>query len=137
MIKKFAVGLSGLVALGALVSACDSKTGSTAPTTAAVVSTQAQKAAVATFKVWGSAPGGADISYGSDSEDLQGSLLPMTRTLPVRSGALYYDVNAQLMGSGDIHCSVTIGNKTRTGHASGGYNICMVQLNDGMFGGWE
>lgn len=99
------------------------------------------KADVVTFKVWGNAPAGAlgpiDITYGSDSENIQGHGVPMTKTLKLSDDAMYYNVNAQLQGSGDIHCSVTINGKTKTGHASGGYNICNAQLSGGLFGGWE
>jgi hypothetical protein len=91
----------------------------------------------AVFKVWGSAPAGVDITYGSDSDNIQGHGLPMTKTLSVKDDALYYDVTAQLQGGGDIHCSVTIGSHTKTGHASGGYNICQVQLNEDFLGGFS
>ncbi|MCX5181224.1 MmpS family transport accessory protein [Streptomyces sp. NBC_00268] len=89
------------------------------------------------FKVWGSAPAGVDITYGSDSDNLQGRGLPMTKTLTLKDDALYYDVTAQLQGGGDVHCSVTVDGKTKTGHASGGYNICSAQLNGGLFGDWS
>ncbi|MEW2549211.1 MmpS family transport accessory protein [Streptomyces sp. NPDC047002] len=89
------------------------------------------------FKVWGSAPSGADITYGSDSENIEGHGLPMSKTLALSDDAMYYDVTAQLSGGGDIHCSVTVEGKTKTGHASGGYNICSAQLSEGIFGGWE
>ncbi|WP_405561537.1 hypothetical protein [Streptomyces sp. NBC_01180] len=96
---------------------------------------------VATFKVWGNAPAGAlgpiDITYGSDTENIQGHGVPMTKTLKVSKDAMYYNVTAQLQGSGDIHCSVTIGGKTKTAHAQGGYNICSAQLSGGLFGGWS
>lgn len=89
------------------------------------------------FKVWGSAPSGIDTTYGSDSENLQGPSGEMTKTLTVKDDALYYAVTAQLQGGGDIHCSVTIGDKTKEGHAVGGYNICSAQLNSGLFGSWD
>ncbi|MCA1223328.1 MmpS family transport accessory protein [Streptomyces sp. 8L] len=89
------------------------------------------------FKVWGSAPSGVDITYGSDSDNIQGHGLPMTKTMSLNDDAMYYDVSAQLSGGGDIHCSVTVGGKTKTGHASGGYNICTAQLSGGIFGGWD
>lgn len=91
----------------------------------------------AVFKVWGSAPSGADITYGSDGENLDGSGLPMTKTLSVKDDALYYQISAQLQGGGDIQCSVTIDGKTKTGHARGGYNICSAQLNGDFFGGFS
>jgi hypothetical protein len=89
------------------------------------------------FKVWGSAPAGASTTYGSDSDSREGSGLPMTKTLTLNDDAMFYHVSAQLQGGGDINCSVTIGDKTKKGHASGGYNICMAQLNGGMLGGWD
>ncbi|WP_328584955.1 hypothetical protein [Streptomyces sp. NBC_00370] len=91
----------------------------------------------AVFKVWGTASAGADITYGSDGENLDGSGLPMTKTLTVKDDALYYAINAQLQGGGDIQCSVTIDGKTKTGHARGGYNICSAQLNADFMGGFS
>lgn len=89
----------------------------------------AEPAAEAVFKVWGTAKAGASITYGSDSENLEGDGLPMTRTLKVKSDALYLHITAQLQGGGDIHCSVTLGSQTKEGHAQGGYNICSAQIN--------
>ncbi|MEU2420896.1 MmpS family transport accessory protein [Streptomyces sp. NPDC007851] len=89
------------------------------------------------FKVWGSAPSGADITYGSDTDNLQGRGLPMTKTLKLTDDAMYYDVTAQLQGGGDIHCSVTVDGQTKKGHAAGGYNICSAQLSSDFFGGWS
>ncbi|MET7524704.1 hypothetical protein [Streptomyces sp900116325] len=50
---------------------------------------------------------------------------------------MYFNVMAQLQWSGDIQCSVTVDGETKTGHASGDYNICNAQLSAGLFGGWE
>jgi hypothetical protein len=91
----------------------------------------------AVFKVWGSAPSGVDITYGSDGENIAGHGLPMTKTLTVKDDAMYYAITAQLSGGGDIHCSVTIDGNTKTGHASGGYNICSAQLNGDFSGGFS
>ncbi|NUP39500.1 MAG: hypothetical protein HOY76_21435 [Streptomyces sp.] len=93
--------------------------------------------------MWGTAPagalGGLDITYGSDSDNLKGTFKhgAFTAKLPLKKDALFFDVSAQLQGSGDIHCSVTVGGKSKTGHASGGYNICTAQLNSGFDGGWS
>ncbi|MER5530475.1 MmpS family transport accessory protein [Streptomyces sp. NPDC002677] len=89
------------------------------------------------FKVWGSAPSGVDITYGSDTDNLQGSGLPMTKTLKLADDAMYFQVTAQLQGGGDIHCSVTVDGQTKKGHAAGGYNICSAQLSSDFFGGWS
>lgn len=98
---------------------------------------------VVTFKVWGTAPagalGGLDITYGSDSDNRKGTFSngTFTKTLPLNDDAMYYDVTAQLQGSGDINCSVTADGHTKKGHAAGGYNICSAQLSSGLFGGWN
>ncbi|GGZ88571.1 hypothetical protein GCM10010389_28640 [Streptomyces echinoruber] len=95
------------------------------------------------FKVWGKAPDGAlgplDITYGSDSDTRKGTWKNgrFEATLPLNKKAMFYTVSAQLQGSGDIQCSVTIGDHTKTGHASGGYNICDAQLSAGLLGGWD
>lgn len=88
------------------------------------------------FKVWGSAPSGVDINYGSDSDSRSGKGLPFEKTLKLDDEALWYQVNAQLMGGGDINCSVTVDGETKKGHASGDYNICSAQLNGDFLGGW-
>ncbi|MFF3503687.1 hypothetical protein [Streptomyces sp. NPDC003247] len=101
------------------------------------------KKKVATFKVWGTAPAGAlgplDITYGSDSDSRDGTWKDgeFTATLPLDEDALYYTVTAQLQGSGDINCSVTVDGHTEKAHASGGYNICHAQANAGLLGGWD
>ncbi|GAB1328494.1 hypothetical protein [Streptomyces sennicomposti] len=95
------------------------------------------------FKVWGTAPPGAlgplDITYGSDSDNRKGKFAngKFEATLPLEEEATYYNVMAQLQGSGDINCSVTVGGKTKKGHASGDYNICDAQLSSGLLGGWD
>lgn len=97
---------------------------------------------VVTFKVWGTAPAGAlgplDITYGSDSDNREGKFKngTFTATLPYNDDALYYTVTAQLQGSGDIQCSVTVDGHTEKAHASGDYNICHAQANAGLFGSW-
>ncbi|MBO8196079.1 hypothetical protein ITI46_31195 [Streptomyces oryzae] len=88
------------------------------------------KPKMVTIKVWGSAPSGADITYGSDTDSRQGGGVPMTKTLKFHDDAMWYHVNAQLQGGGDIHCSVTVNGETKKAHASGGYNICNAQLSN-------
>ncbi|MET9458136.1 hypothetical protein ABZY05_24160 [Streptomyces canus] len=89
------------------------------------------------FKVWGSAPAGVDITYGTDGTNLQGKGLPMEKSLSVDEDALFYQVTAQLMGGGDVQCSVTIDGETKKGRAQGGYNICSAQLNSDFSGGFS
>lgn len=91
----------------------------------------------AVFKVWGSAPAGADITYGSDSENIAGKGLPLTKKLAVNEDAMYYVITAQLQGGGDIHCSVTIDGQTKKGHAVGDFNICSAQMNSNFMGEFE
>lgn len=88
------------------------------------------------FVVTGDAPNGVDITYGSDGSNYQGQL-PLNTTMQIDTHAMYYTVTAQLQGGGDVTCSVTIGDQTRTGHAVGGYNICSAQLNGDFNGGWR
>lgn len=101
------------------------------------------KPKVVVFKVWGTAPAGAlgplDISYGSDSDSRKGEFKngKFEATLPLKDDAMYYNVMAQLQGSGDINCSVTVDGETKSAHASGGYQICNAQLSGGLFGGWR
>ncbi|MGW5284476.1 hypothetical protein ACWERI_34340 [Streptomyces collinus] len=101
------------------------------------------KKKLVTFKVWGTAPAGAlgplDITYGSDSDNRKGTWKngSFTASLPLKDDAMYYTVTAQLQGSGDIHCSVSVDGHTKKGHASGGYNICDAQLSSGLLGGWN
>ncbi|KUN72504.1 hypothetical protein AQJ46_13600 [Streptomyces canus] len=95
------------------------------------------------FKVWGTARAGAlgplNITYGSDSDNRDGAFEngKFEATLPLDDDAMYFNVTAQLQGSGDIHCSVTVGGKTKKAHAAGDYNICMAQLSSGLLGGWH
>jgi len=145
--------LVAIAVIAAVASSGGSKSSSSPSTTTATHSASSSKAKtggtktskaadVVTFKVWGTAPagalGGLDIGYGSDSDTRKGAFKngKFTATLPLTKGAMYFNVNAQLQGSGDIHCSVTVGGKTKTGHASGGYNICSAQLSSTFTGGW-
>jgi hypothetical protein len=111
--------------------------------TPAPKASEAPKKETVVFKVWGTAPSGAlgplSITYGSDSDTREGSFKngEFTATLPLDGDAMYYMVTAQLQGSGDINCSVTIDGETKKAHASGGYNICHAQANGGLLGGWD
>ncbi|MDX3028279.1 hypothetical protein [Streptomyces scabiei] len=105
--------------------------------------TEKPKKQVVTFKVWGTAPAGVlgplDITYGSDSDTRKGKFEngKFTATLPVDDDAMYFTLMAQLQGSGDINCSVTVDGHTEKAHAAGGYNICHAQANAGLLGGWD
>ena len=162
-----AVGL--LLGISLVANACGSGSGSGSqqaqPVAAASSPAQAGQDAPATpdvvrtrtriiFTVSGSAPQGADIMYGSDSDnrspqgglgfDGSGSAVPWSGSLRYRNGDLYYDVTAQLDGGGNIRCAVrmkmtawysdgTHRSKSETlarGYASGGYNICDAQAEN-------
>ncbi|MEU0061395.1 hypothetical protein [Streptomyces sp. NPDC006334] len=116
---------------------------SQAPKSEAKTEEPKPKPKVVTFKVWGTAPSGAlgplDITYGSDSDTRKGNFKngKFEATLPLDDDALYFNVMAQLQGSGDINCSVTVDGHTEKAHAAGGYNICNAQANAGLLGGWN
>lgn len=99
------------------------------------------------FRVRGE--GLADITYGTDSDNLSpdngnGTEPPFTASMRYHSGPLYYDVSAQLQGSGDIRCALLMrltvyysdgthisrSKVMARGHASGGYNICDAQVSN-------
>jgi hypothetical protein len=126
--------------------------GSTSISTPAVTPAAAQPAATSAapksptrvrFVVTGSAPGGADITYGSNSDNRNapGSLGPLGTGAPVPwrgsvafdGSALYYSVTAQLDSAGDVTCKIVVtgpGDAPLTvasGHASGQYSICSAQ----------
>ncbi|MGY4925175.1 hypothetical protein [Streptomyces sp. 900105755] len=145
-----AVGGSGHVKAAATPSAA--KTGATEGRSSAGKAEDAKQngtpkgdapAHTVVFKVWGSAPagalGGLDITYGSDTDTRKGTFRKgrFEATLPLKDQALYVDVMAQLQGSGDINCSVTVDGKTKNAHASGGYTICNAQLSSDLTGGWR
>ncbi|MFW6692552.1 hypothetical protein [Streptomyces sp. MAR4 CNX-425] len=92
----------------------------------------------AVFKVWGEAPDGVNVTYGSDSDTRDGTWKgKFEAELPVNGDDdMFFNVFAQLNGSGDIYCSVTIGGETDEAHASGSYNICDAQLSSDFTGGW-
>lgn len=154
------LGLVGLFVLIALIGAVagsgsgsgsrsnsgDSKSADDTRTSGSAAKADSEKKAdkkVVVFKVWGTAPAGAlgplNITYGSDSDNRDGDFEngKFTATLPLDDDALYFNVTAQLQGSGDIHCSVTVDGKTTKGHAAGDYNICSAQLSSGLLGGWN
>lgn len=108
--------------------------------TVATVGGDAQNSTAATsveFSVTGYSNHAVDVTYGNDSSNYKGENPPFSTSLPIRADALYYDITAQLQGSGIITCRVTIGGVTRVGHARGGYNICSAQLNQGYDGTWD
>jgi hypothetical protein len=96
------------------------------------------------FSCVGNAPG-VMISYGSDSSNYSAARSPFTAVLPLSSSAQYYDINAQLGGSGSIACVVTVHwnqgghshSVKKVGVATGGYNIADPEICSGFTGNWE
>ena len=82
----------------------------------------------------------ADVTYGSDSNNIQG-VVPMNRTLPLDPSAEYYAISAQLNGGGSVTCAVTVNDDgtptTKTGSATGGYNIAQAEICSSFDGGWD
>jgi len=91
--------------------------------------------------------GAPTITYGDDTDSRDGggtlgvlgdgNALPFKAWVPYQPGHLYYTLNAQLEGGGDITCKIVITGPgieanavVATGHASGGYNICDAQADD-------
>lgn len=95
----------------------------------------------AEFACQGDAPNGLDITYGSESSHSQGTGLPFSATMPLDSQSAYYSIQAQLHGGGTVTCTVTVNSSgvsaTKSGTASGGYNIADPIVCKGLFGGWQ
>lgn len=98
-------------------------------------------AGVVTFTVTGQASSGVLITYGTNSTGSQSTKLPFSASEPLDSsgGVLYYDVYAQLHGSGDLTCSVAVNGKViKTGTATTDSKICSAQIaQDPATGQWR
>jgi len=80
---------------------------------------------------------GADVTYGPAGSSLSGhSPMRVTRKL---GHALYYSIQAQLQGSGEVTVKILIGGKVISrAVASGGYNIAMAEISQNpLTGKWE
>lgn len=121
MFGKQLIAAASAAALALGLSACEIEDGNTVSGTS--------DAKTVTFKVWGKAPQGVDITYGDGSSNLEGKGLPFEETMKFDKDAMFYNVTAQLQGGGNVKCSVTIGDKTKKGQAKGDYNICSAQLS--------
>jgi hypothetical protein len=108
---------------------------SAAPGTAARHTAAAAATQTVTYVVKGTP--GADVTYGPSGSDLTGSV-PMRITKKLADPA-YYDIQAQLQGSGSVTVEILIDGKVlSTGHASGGYNIAMAEISQDPFTGkWQ
>ncbi|HEV2640795.1 MAG TPA: hypothetical protein VGX23_37100 [Actinocrinis sp.] len=84
-----------------------------------------------TFTVTGSAPGGVLINYGTNSTGAQSTKLPFSASEPFDGSGniLYYDVYAQLHGSGSLSCSISVNGKVvKSGTATTESDICSAQI---------
>ena len=79
----------------------------------------------------------ADVQYGSAGSSAQGKV-PMAVTSTLGS-PLYYNISAQLNGSGSVTCKIEIdGRVISQASASGGYNIAMCEIvQDPLSGKWQ
>lgn len=109
---------------------------------AAPVTSQAPSyVAQVVFSCTGSAPDGVDITYGTDSSNASASSLPFRKVTPITAGAQYFDVQAQLSGSGHVTCTTEVDHDgvsaVKTGTAEGGYNLATAEICSTFSGGWE
>jgi hypothetical protein len=109
----------------------------------ATTTTTAPPPPTAAFSCTGSAPEGVSITYGADTQNLDGGgSVPWSASLPIPDQAQYEAVNAQLQGpDGSISCMVTVTQNglttTQMGEGSGNYNIAAAQVCSGGDGTWE
>jgi hypothetical protein len=112
-----------------------------APAPAAPPATTPAAVAQVTFACTGNAPDGIDITYGPEGTDDSADSLPFTKTMPLDPDAQYYNVTAQLSGSGHVSCTTVVDwdgqPVTQSGSASGGYNIASAEMCSDFTGGWE
>lgn len=96
---------------------------------------QQQQPSTVEFIVSGSP---ADVTYGPSGSSLSGTVpLDVTVTIPSPAPA-YYAINAQLQGSGEVTCEITVdGVVISAGRATGGYNITTCEIIQGPSGDWE
>ena len=145
----FGIGCGGLLAvvvIGVVVAAATggkTTTTASASTTPTVGSTTTTKAAAphakaarqtVTYVVTGST---ADVQYGSAGSSAQGKV-PMTVTSTL-GDPTYYNISAQLNGSGSVTCKLEVDGKVISqAKASGGYNIAMCEIvQDPISGNWQ
>lgn len=94
-----------------------------------------------TYRCTGTAPAGIDISYGPSSGRSQASSLPFTAHRRLTPSARYYAITAQLKGSGQVSCTVTVTDAGATvsgsGTGRGGYNSARPQICAGLDDHWH
>lgn len=101
-----------------------------APATSAVAKTSGKQ--TVTFAVTGTP--GADVTYGPAGTSVSGTS-PMRVTKPL-SNPVYYSLQAQLQGGGQVTCKILVDGKVISeAVASGGYNIADCEISKDMFSG--
>lgn len=101
-----------------------------APATSAVAKTSGKQ--TVTFVVTGTP--GADVTYGPAGTSVSGTS-PMRVTKPLAS-PVYYSLQVQLQGSGQVTCKILVDGKIISqAVASGGYNIADCEISKDMFSG--
>jgi hypothetical protein len=94
-----------------------------------------------TYQCTGSAPSGIDITYGPSGSGFEATQLPFAAQDVVNASTSYYRINAQLKGSGDVTCVLTViyagRTTTNSGTARGGYNITSPQICGNYRGLWD
>lgn len=141
-------GFGALIVVSAVVSAGKPSASSPAAATtvtathpAAASSAQAVAAQV-TYACTGSAPDGIDITYGPEGSSYGATSLPFSKTMSLDASAGYFDITAQLSGSGSVSCTATVqaSDGTRTvasAAAQGGYNLANAEVCSDFSGGWQ
>ena len=143
------IGCGGLVAIaiiGGIAAAVSGSKAATATTpsgnipvatsasTEAAVPVKKSTEQTVTYAVTGSS---ADVQYGASGSSNQGSV-PMSVTSSLGDPA-YYNISAQLQGSGSVTCKLKVDGKVISqATASGGYNIAMCEIvQDPISGNWQ
>lgn len=82
---------------------------------------------------------GAQVTYGPAGSDFTGSV-PMTVNAPIGNNPpIYFAIDAQLQGGGQVSCKIEVGGKViSAANASGGFNIATCEIGQNpITGQWE
>ena len=109
---------------------------SAAPSSATPKATKAASSTV-TYVVTGTP--GATVTYGPAGSSFTGSV-PLCKTVTIPSTApLYYSLQVQLQGGGQVTCQILVDGKViSSSTAQGGYNLAMCEIGqDPVTGKWQ
>jgi len=96
-----------------------------------------QLASTVTYVVTGTS--GAQVTYGPEGSNFTGTV-PMNVSAHIPGNPpLYYAIDAQLQGSGQVSCQILVGGKViSAASASGGFNIASCEIGQNpLTGQWE